>query len=151
MPDNNTDRAARKVVTGRVVSDKMDKTIVVVVERQMRHRLYGKVITTRKKYKVHDEKKEFKVGDRVIFEECRPLSKEKRWRVIGIDTSSPWNPRSDTPGWSYRVCRGCDLHYQTQQPRCPRCHNDAANREYPAYTFGGFLARRDEQPVLADG
>ncbi len=67
---------------GVVVSDKMDKTIVVKVERLKAHPKYKKRYKQSKKYKVHDEKNEYKVGDEIIFEECRPLSKEKRWRAI---------------------------------------------------------------------
>ncbi|MCX7778983.1 MAG: 30S ribosomal protein S17 [Patescibacteria group bacterium] len=69
---------------GIVVSDKMDKTIVVKVERIKKHPKYKKRYRVSKKFKVHDEKNEAKVGDKVIFEECRPLSKEKRWRLVEI-------------------------------------------------------------------
>ncbi len=74
----------RKVRTGKVVSDKMQKTVVVAVERLVRHPIYKKVLRKTKKYKVHDEKNECKVGDLVRIEETRPLSKEKRWRVVEI-------------------------------------------------------------------
>lgn len=67
---------------GIVISDKMDKTIVVGVDRIKIDSKYKKRYTTRRKYKVHDEKNRFKEGDKVIFVECRPLSKSKRWRVI---------------------------------------------------------------------
>lgn len=70
----------RKLI-GVVVSDKMDKTCVVVVERRYAHAKYGKLLTDRAKYKAHDERNEFKTGDRVVIVECRPLSREKRWRV----------------------------------------------------------------------
>ncbi|MGC9049190.1 MAG: 30S ribosomal protein S17 [Patescibacteria group bacterium] len=69
---------------GIVVSDKMDKTIVVLVNRIKKHPKYHKRYKVHKKYKVHDEKNEAKIGDQVIFEECRPLSKEKRWKLIKI-------------------------------------------------------------------
>ena len=74
----------RKVLSGRVVSVKMQKTAVVEVERAARHRLYGKVIRSSKKYLAHDEDEQCKVGDRVQIEECRPLSRRKRWRLIEI-------------------------------------------------------------------
>jgi small subunit ribosomal protein S17 len=74
----------RKSLTGRVSSDKMDKTVVVVVERTVRHPLYGKVLTRAKKYKAHDEQNECRVGDQVRIIESRPLSREKRWRVVEI-------------------------------------------------------------------
>jgi len=67
---------------GVVVSDKSDKTIVVKVETVKVHPKYRKRYTVSRKYKVHDEKNEFKVGDKVVFVECRPLSRDKRWRVI---------------------------------------------------------------------
>ena len=68
--------------TGTVVSDKMDKTIVVRIDRTKVHPKYKKRYTTSRNYKVHDPKNQFKVDDKVNFIECRPLSKDKRWRVI---------------------------------------------------------------------
>ena len=66
---------------GRVVSDKMDKTVTVLVERRVKHPLYGKVVTRSKKYHAHDEKNEYKAGDLVEIEACRKLAKTKAWRV----------------------------------------------------------------------
>jgi small subunit ribosomal protein S17 len=77
-------RGLRKVREGVVVSDKMRKTIVVAVDRQVRHSTYGKFVRARKTYKVHDENDECKVGDRVRIEETRPLSRDKRWRLKGV-------------------------------------------------------------------
>jgi small subunit ribosomal protein S17 len=77
-------KTQRKQLVGRVSSNKMDKTVVVEVERTMRHRLYGKVLRLTKKYKAHDEQNECEVGDIVCIEESRPLSRHKRWRVIEI-------------------------------------------------------------------
>ena len=74
----------RKEKVGVVVSDKMQKTIVVRIERKALHPLYGKVISKANKFKVHDEKNEAKVGDRVRIVETRPLSKDKRWRLVEI-------------------------------------------------------------------
>jgi small subunit ribosomal protein S17 len=74
----------RKTKVGRVVSDKMDKTIVVSVERLARHRLYKRVIRLTTKFKAHDEANEARVGDRVLIEESRPLSATKRWRLVEI-------------------------------------------------------------------
>ena len=74
----------RKVRTGVVVSDKMDKTITVAVERLMRHPLYGKTIKRTKKFKAHDENNECNVGDIVTIMETRPLSRDKRWRLVKI-------------------------------------------------------------------
>jgi len=75
---------SRKTRKGTVVSDAMDKTVVVSVERRVAHPLYGKRITRRKKYHAHDESNEYQTGDIVIIEETRPLSKTKRWRVIEL-------------------------------------------------------------------
>ena len=77
-----TERGKRKVMTGKVVSDKMEKTIVVSIERLVKHATYGKYVRRRNKFKVHDEKNEAKVGDVVRFMETRPLSKDKRWRLL---------------------------------------------------------------------
>jgi small subunit ribosomal protein S17 len=74
----------RKRLVGSVVGDKMDKTIVVSVERKMRHRRYGKVLLRMKKYKAHDEENTCRVGDVVCIVESRPLSREKRWVVESI-------------------------------------------------------------------
>ncbi|MGQ9502566.1 MAG: 30S ribosomal protein S17 [Anaerolineae bacterium] len=77
-------RERRKVLVGRVVSNKMDKTVVVSVESLKRHPLYGKVVRQRKRYKAHDENNACQVGDLVRMIESRPLSKEKRWVVTEI-------------------------------------------------------------------
>ncbi len=74
----------RKVLVGRVTSDKMDKTIVVRVERLKRHAQYGKVMRFHKKYKAHDEQNSAKIGDMVEIIESRPLSKEKRWALVEV-------------------------------------------------------------------
>ena len=78
------ERNNRKVLVGRVVSDKMDKTITVVVETKRNHPVYGKRINYSKKYKAHDENNEAHVGDTVSIMETRPLSKDKRWRLVEI-------------------------------------------------------------------
>ena len=77
-------QAQRKTKTGRVVSDKMDKTIVVSVERLARHRLYKRVIRLTTKFKAHDEQNEAHTGDTVLIEESRPLSATKRWRLVSV-------------------------------------------------------------------
>lgn len=78
------DRNLRKVRTGKVVSDKMDKTIVVAVVDNVKHPLYNKIVKRTYKLKAHDEKNECKIGDRVKVMETRPLSKDKRWRLVEI-------------------------------------------------------------------
>ncbi|MBI3946819.1 MAG: 30S ribosomal protein S17 [Armatimonadetes bacterium] len=77
-------RGRRKTREGMVVSDKMDKTVVVAVSRRVPHRLYGKIVTRTKRYKAHDEGNSAHTGDRVRIMEIRPLSKEKRWRVVEV-------------------------------------------------------------------
>jgi len=75
---------ARNELLGVVVSNKMDKTVVVAVERRFQHPLYKKVVKKVKKYKAHDEENQCQIGDIVLIRETRPLSKEKRWRVVKI-------------------------------------------------------------------
>ena len=81
---DSTARNDRKVRIGLVVSDKMDKTVVVQIEDRVKHALYGKVMRRNKKVKVHDENNECGIGDRVRIMETRPLSATKRWRVVEI-------------------------------------------------------------------
>ena len=78
------ERGARKTRTGVVVSDKMDKTVLVRIDRQMRHPLYGKIVRRSSKFAAHDENNDAHVGDTVRVMETRPLSKTKRWRVVEI-------------------------------------------------------------------
>lgn len=75
-------RGRRKVMTGTVVSDAMQKTVVVTIEMLVKHPEYGKYVRRRSRFKVHDEKDECKVGDVIRFMETRPLSKQKRWRLL---------------------------------------------------------------------
>ncbi|MBP9866945.1 MAG: 30S ribosomal protein S17 [Candidatus Pacebacteria bacterium] len=76
--------SSRKKLTGKVVSDKMDKTVVVNVNRYVAHKKYGKYFKIDKRYKAHDENNTYKVGDMVVIEECRPLSKDKNFTVLGL-------------------------------------------------------------------
>jgi small subunit ribosomal protein S17 len=86
MSEETTSKPAanKRTLAGRVVSDKMAKTVTVLVERRMKHPLYGKFVTRTKKYHAHDENGEFHEGDLVEIEECRPLSKTKAWRVTKL-------------------------------------------------------------------
>ena len=79
-----SDRGIRKSRTGIVVSDKMDKTIVVAIVRKSKHPLYGKTVKSTKRYKAHDEENVAKVGDKVQIDETRPISKDKRWRLVKV-------------------------------------------------------------------
>lgn len=78
------ERGTRKVRTGQVISDKMDKTVVVAIETLVRHPLYGRIVRRTTRFKAHDEQNECGIGDTVEIMETRPLSKEKRWRVARI-------------------------------------------------------------------
>ena len=79
-----SEAANKRQLSGRVVSDKMKKTITVIVERRVKHPLYGKFLTHSRKYHAHDEASECKQGDLVTIEECRPISRTKSWRVIKL-------------------------------------------------------------------
>ena len=79
-----SERAMRKTRTGVVSSDKMDKTIVVTISQQVKHPLYGKIVKRTYKLKAHDENNECGIGDRVLLMETRPLSRDKRWRLVQI-------------------------------------------------------------------
>ena len=81
--------SVKSQVTGTVISDKMDKTVVVTVERQLRHEVYGKSQRRTSKFVAHDEKNEAKVGDTVAIAESRPLSRRKRWVVMRVVTKAP--------------------------------------------------------------
>jgi small subunit ribosomal protein S17 len=78
------ERNRRKTKVGTVVSDKMDKTVVVAIEDFVRHPLYGKAVKRTKKVKAHDEQNECRIGDRIRIMETRPISKQKRWRLVEI-------------------------------------------------------------------
>jgi small subunit ribosomal protein S17 len=84
MSENVQERGRRKVREGLVVSDKMDKTVVVAVEDRVKHPLYGKVLRRNTKLQAHDEQNSCGIGDRVLLMETRPLSATKRWRVVEI-------------------------------------------------------------------
>ncbi len=77
-------QATNRTLTGRVVSDKMDKTITILIERQVKHPLYGKFIKRSTKVHAHDESNECNAGDTVTVEQCRPLSKSKTWRLVKV-------------------------------------------------------------------
>ena len=84
MTNIETSRGMRKTRVGRVISDKMQKTVVVAIERRVAHPVYGKMVTRTTNIKAHDEENTAKAGDLVRIAETRPLSKDKRWRLVGI-------------------------------------------------------------------
>ena len=88
MSENNQERGKRKVRVGTVTSDKMDKTIVVTVNRKARHAKFKKVINISKKYYAHDEDNTAKIGDEVVIAETRPSSKKKCWRLVKVQSSA---------------------------------------------------------------
>ncbi len=79
-----TEQKVARSLTGRVVSDKMNKTVTVLIERKVPHPLYGKVVRRSRKYHAHDETNECQTGDLVTIEECRPISKSKAWRITKV-------------------------------------------------------------------
>jgi len=79
-----TKKGAKRSFVGIVTSDKMDKTVVVTIKNRVRHPLYNKIVNDTVKYKAHDENNECGIGDKVLIMECRPYSKDKRWRVVEI-------------------------------------------------------------------
>lgn len=81
---SDIDRKSRRVKQGRVASDKMDKTIVVVTETRVPHPTYGKIVRKSTRFKAHDEQNEAKIGDVVRIMECRPISRDKRWRLLEV-------------------------------------------------------------------
>ena len=82
MPEIKT---SSRTLSGRIVSDKMDKTITVLVERRVKHPVYGKILTKSSKIKAHDDSNDANMGDLVTIAECRPVSKDKAWKLINID------------------------------------------------------------------
>ena len=78
-------QTSSRTLTGRIVSDKMDKTITVMIERRVKHPVYGKILTKSTKIKVHDEANDANTGDLVTIAECRPVSKDKSWKLVNID------------------------------------------------------------------
>ncbi len=83
--------------------------------------------------------------------EAPVFARTKRWRVSGIDTSSPWNPRVEGPSWQYMVCPDCNLRYRIPaHQKCPRCGNHDTGKDLPAVEYGGFVASRNEAPVLLE-
>jgi small subunit ribosomal protein S17 len=76
--------STKRTLIGRVVSDKMEKTVTVLVERRVKHPMYGKVITTSKKYHAHNENNEAKIGDKVEIQESRPISRTKSWKIVKL-------------------------------------------------------------------
>jgi small subunit ribosomal protein S17 len=83
MTEASAAKSSRSL-TGRVVSDKMDKTVTVLVERRVTHVLYGKVVKKSNKYHAHDEMNEYREGDLVMIEQCRPIARTKAWRVVRL-------------------------------------------------------------------
>ena len=117
---STTDRTARKVREGLVVSDKMDKTVVVSVEDRVKHALYGKVMRRNSKLKAHDETNECGVGDRVLIMETRPLSATKRWRVVRVVEKAKYSaPQGPPIVFQPSVRQGSSLARRREPARQP--------------------------------
>lgn len=84
-----TEQASNRTLMGRVVSNKMEKTITVLIERRVKHPIYGKFITRSTKVHAHDEENQCRIGDMVTVEQCRPLSKSKTWRLVSVLERAP--------------------------------------------------------------
>ena len=83
--------------------------------------------------------------------EAKAHARGHRWKVVGLDLSSPWNPKAPEPDWIYVRCKGCELRYDAQTPPCPRCGSDeTVGGNLPGHEYGGFLAVRDDTPVLQE-
>lgn len=91
MTEAAATKQAGRTITGRVVSDKMNKTVTVLIERSVRHPMYGKYLVKSSKIKAHDENNECKVGDLVVIQETRPLSKTKSWKLVKIEARAVAN------------------------------------------------------------
>ena len=89
MSEQTTEQKSQRKIVGRVVSDKMDKTVSIAIERLVKHPVVGKYIRRTTKLMAHDEKNECKTGDRVAISECRPIAKNKSWRVVDIVERAP--------------------------------------------------------------
>lgn len=119
----------RRVLEGKVVSDKCDKTVTVLVERRVRDPLYGKIIRRSAKYAAHDESNTWKVGDEVAIEECRPLSKSKRWRVIRGKAGGESQARIVDEADQGRVSVKRAAAEKPQQPEAKAAKKPAAKKE----------------------
>ena len=117
----------RKTKVGRVVSDKMDKTIVVSIERLQRHALYKRVIRLTTKFKAHDELNEAHVGDTVLIEESRPLSATKRWRLVEIVARAGEHGRSNEPVGAEEEATSEAIHAAAHPGRTRRAEADEAS------------------------
>lgn len=89
MSEPKVENKIQRTLQGRVVSDKMQKTITVLVERRVKDSLYGKYLTRSTKFKAHDEANTAKIGDTVTIEQCRPISKDKSWRLVQVVATAP--------------------------------------------------------------
>jgi small subunit ribosomal protein S17 len=122
----------RKTKVGRVVSDKMDKTIVVSVERLARHRLYKRVVRMTTKFAVHDELNQAKVGDTVLIEESRPLSRTKRWRLVEVTSRAGEDRPSEIVSEESATTEA--IHAAAHPGRAHAAESDAAESDAAAAT-----------------
>ena len=149
MAELRPHEARRRTKIGRVVSNKMDKTVVVRIDRYKRHRLYGKTLRETRRYKAHDEKNECNLGDIVRISETRPLSREKRWRVVEIIT------RGDVAEVAPREIGAHILEETRAAAEAEAAERAAAAAPPPATedaeTAGRVAAGAVEEPVIEQG
>jgi small subunit ribosomal protein S17 len=108
----------RRVLEGNIVSDKMDKTVTVLVERRFMHPVYKKYVRKSDKYAAHDETNTYKAGDRVLIEECRPLSKNKRWKVIeGVGAAAIRQPGEGAPVGAAKAAKSAAAPKKAAKPK----------------------------------
>jgi small subunit ribosomal protein S17 len=143
---NTKVQGKRKTKVGRVVSDKMDKTIVVSVERLARHRLYKRVIRLSTKFKAHDESNDAKIGDTVEIEESRPLSATKRWRLVSVVQRAGDH---GMPGESVVAdeAETAEAIHSAAHPGRTRDADDAATADADGETDGEAVASATEETV----
>jgi small subunit ribosomal protein S17 len=108
----------RRVLEGNIVSDKMDKTVTVLVERRFMHPVYKKYVRKSDKYAAHDETNSYKAGDRVLIEECRPMSKNKRWKVIeGVGAAAGRQPGEGAPAGAAKAAKPAAAPKKAAKPK----------------------------------
>jgi len=122
----------RRVLEGNIVSDKMDKTVTVLVERRFMHPVYKKYVRKSDKYAAHDETNTYKAGDRVLIEECRPLSKNKRWKVIeGVGAAANRQPGEGTPVGAAKAAKPAAAPKKAAKPKAETAAKKPAVKKAP--------------------
>ena len=121
----------RRVLEGEVVSDKMDKTVTVLVERRYMHPVYKKFVRTSSKFAAHDENNMFKMGDKVAIEECRPISKRKRWTVITQPGPNAGRPQRESLKQKAKEAEAAELAAKKEKRTAAKAEKATARAEAP--------------------